>query len=367
MKRRANPYPGVSRQTDRHGVTRWRFRKGGVDEYLPGPYGSEAFVRAYNEAREGLKTTERFSRATYGSFDWLIEQYLRNPRHHEKAARTQAQIRMELEWLRKQVGHLPFAKFGVRHVEAVMARKDGAAAANRVRKLLSMLFNFALAMEFEGVTKNPARYAQPRKHKSDGFYTMTAAEMRQFLTAHGPGTKARLVFLLAQNTGAGRTDLTKLTWNNIEGDRIRYRRQKTGVAMDARISRELGDELARVPRDGLVIISHSGGRAYKPESLANWFKDRCKEAGLPHCTFHSIRKGQATAIVDAGGSAEEVMAFLAHETPHEGATYTKKAARGRLADAALDRVSKTDAEQSLTNPSEKLVKAPVKPLKAKEN
>ena len=67
MKRR-NPFPGVSRVTDRHGEVRFRFRRKGFDTYLPGPYASAEFRAAYEAAgidefvylgQDVLKTLER--------------------------------------------------------------------------------------------------------------------------------------------------------------------------------------------------------------------------------------------------------------------------------------------------------------------
>ena len=202
-------------------------------------------------------------------------------------------------------------------------------------------------------------HAPPERMKEggEGFHTWTAAEMAQFLKRHGPGTKARLVFRLAQNTGAARADLTRLTWGNIQNGKIRYSRGKTGIVGEYTILPELAEELARLPRDVMLLIHHGKGLPYKPETLGNWFKDRCKEAGLPHCTIHGIRKGQATAIADHEGTEFEVMSFLAHATPKEAATYTKKAKRGRLADSGLSRLSGAEPEQTLSNLSEKLDKS----------
>jgi hypothetical protein len=50
------------------------------------------------------------------------------------------------------------------------------------------------------------------------------------------------------------------------------------------------------------------------------------------------------------------MAFMAHATPKEGATYTKKASRARLADNAAAKVSGTKPEQTLSNLSGRLDK-----------
>ena len=47
MPRRRNPYPGVTRVTDRHGKVRWRFRRKGFSAYLAGPYGSADVRAAY--------------------------------------------------------------------------------------------------------------------------------------------------------------------------------------------------------------------------------------------------------------------------------------------------------------------------------
>ena len=68
MTRRRNPYPGVTRATDRHGRVRWRFRRGRVDCYLPGPYGSEAFRAAYEAAVNGARPDGKATVRTQGPF-----------------------------------------------------------------------------------------------------------------------------------------------------------------------------------------------------------------------------------------------------------------------------------------------------------
>ena len=353
MKRR-NPFPGVSRVTDRHGKVRWRFRRKGFTTYLPGAYGSAEWRAAYEAAVAEVKTPAIIERNPHGTLAWLIESYLRSPRHKNKSDATRRVLSRELDWLRDQAGDLPVAGFRAKHVEALMGRKDGPSAANKVRKNLSMLFTYAIKIEVDGVTVNPARAADRMSEGDEGFHTWTAAEMAQFLRHHGPGSKARLVFLLALNTGAARADLTRLTWGNIRDGRISYKRGKTGVGGDYLILPALAHEVALLPRDVMVLIHHGKGLPYKPETLGNWFKDQAKAAGLPHCSLHGIRKGQATAIADGGGTEFEVMAFLAHATPKEAATYTRRADRGRLADSGLSKLS---------NHSERLDKSTTKQLK----
>ena len=339
MPRRRNPYPGVTRITDRHGKVRWRFRRKGFSAYMPGPYGSAEFRAAYEAAVNESRTPASYTRDPHGTLGWLIEHYLRSPKHKNKSEARRRVLRRELDWLRDVAGDLPLASFRGRHVEALMAKKDGPAAANKVRKNLSFLFAYAIRQEVPGVTTNPARAAEKMRKGDDGFHTWTEAEMEKFLEHHGPGTKARLVFLLALNTGASRADLARMSWGNIKGGRISYRRGKTGVPGEYTILPELAEELARLPRDVMVLVHHSGGKPYKPTTLGNWFKDQCRAAGIAHCSLHGLRKGQATRIVNWGGTPDEVMAYLAHKTNAEGITYTKKADRGRLADAGLARLT----------------------------
>nr|WP_301546287.1 tyrosine-type recombinase/integrase [Paracoccus saliphilus] len=93
-----------------------------------------------------------------------------------------------------------------------------------------------------------------------------------------------------------------------------------------------------MPRDVMLFLNHGAGRPYKPESFANWFKDQCIAAGLPHCSIHGLRKAGATRLAEHGASEYEIMAFLAHKTPHEAATYTKAAGRARLADGGMSKL-----------------------------
>ena len=105
-------------------------------------------------------------------------------------------------------GDLPFKRLEVRHIEALMAKKTGPTAANTVKKNLSMLFNFAAKkLEYKG--PNPAKFAERLKVNPFGYHTWTNEEVDRFLHRHGPATKARLVLLLALNTGMARQDLAQ--------------------------------------------------------------------------------------------------------------------------------------------------------------
>lgn len=345
MTKRKNPYPGVVRATDRHGKERLRFktkRGGGFSCYLPGPYGSPEFKAAYKVAAERRRSPA--SLAPHGSVGWVVTEYLSGSRWSALSDARKKTLRRELDWLREQAGDLPLARLEVQHVEALMGRKDGPTAANTVKKNLSMLFNFAAKPRKAGGlglrVDNPARHAVSRKERQGGYHTATTDEVARYLAYWGPGTKARLVFLLGQNTGAARVDLSKLDRSDVRDGCIHYSCQKTGVEGVYEIQPELANELDRLPPGQFHLIAQDRqDRPYTPESLGNRFKVWAKAAGVPLITIHGIRKGQATAIAEAGGTEVEVMSFLAHRTTDEARTYTVAANRKKLTKSGLERLN----------------------------
>lgn len=345
MTRRKNPFPGV-RKSIVKGHVYWRFEAGDFRTNLPSPYGGAEFVAAYEAAVKGAKaqrvTTEP------GTVAWLIEQYLGSLKYQGLSVSRKRSIRGELDWLRGAAGKYHFADLRVKHIEAVMAKKTGPVAANTVKKNLSMLFNFA-AKKLDYTGPNPAKSAERLKTNPDGYHTWTEDEIDWFLARHGPGTKARLVALLALNTGMLRTDLCRVGRQHVSVkngvQRIAYRRAKTSVAADLPILPELAVELAHVPPDRLLFITQDGRAVgYKPETLGNWFRDRCREADVPGA-LHGLRKAGATRLADAGATDWEIASYLAHTDTKQSATYTRKANRSRLADSGFSKLERVQPTQ----------------------
>ena len=162
-------------------------------------------------------------------------------------------------------------------------------------------------------------------------------EIQAFKIHHASGSKARLALVLFLFTGASRQDVARLGWPNVAEGRITYRRGKTGIEANLPILPELSVELASVAKDQMLFLTHSKGRPYKPETLGNWFKRQCRAAGVPGAA-HGLRKLGATRLANNGATPDEIRAFMAHKTNKEGATYTRKADRARLADSGSAKV-----------------------------
>lgn len=339
MTRRKNPYPGVRKNMVK-GHLYWKFEVGDFRCNIPGPYGGPEFLAAYEAAMKGAKAPA--STAEPGTVSWLAEQYLSSLKFLNLSPSRKRSIRGELDWLRGTAGKYHFARLEVRHIEALMAKKTGPTAANTVKKNMSMLFNFA-AKKLGYTGPNPARFAEKMKTNPDGYHTWTDAEVDRFLACHTARSKARLVLLLALNTGMSRTDLCRVGWQHVSQKngraRIAYKRAKNSVAADLPILPDLAEELAELPKDRLLFITQDAKPiGYKPETLGNWFRDRCAEAKVPG-SLHGLRKAGATRLAEAGASNWEIASYLAHKDTKQADTYTKKANRAKLADSGFAKLA----------------------------
>ena len=80
-------------------------------------------------------------------------------------------------------------------------------------------------------------------------------------------------------------------------------------------------------------------------SFGNWFRDRCNEAGLQHCSAHGLRKACAERLANAGCTPEQIKAITGHKTFSEVAHYTRDADQERNAKEALAKLLKSESEQ----------------------
>lgn len=339
MKRRKEKkYPWVRKNIVKARLY-WRFEKGDFRTNLPGPHGSSDFEAAYEAALEQVKLPK--TRAKTDTIGWLIERFLSSVRYKDSSPIRKETLRYQFDWLREQAGDLPFARMEVGHVEALMAKKEGPTAANTVKKNLSMLYNFAAANEnYKGI--NPAKFAYRYKENKSGYHTWTEAEVQRFMERHVPGTKARLAILIAMNTGMARQDLCAAGRHMVRVKngklRIEYTRGKTGVRADLPVIPELAAELARLPPEQILFLPQKGLREpYKVTSFGNWFRDRCREAGVSG-SIHGLRKAGATRLADAGASDWEIASYLAHTDTTQASIYTREANRSKLADSGFEKL-----------------------------
>jgi integrase/recombinase XerD len=100
------------------------------------------------------------------------------------------------------------------------------------------------------------------------------------------------------------------------------------------------------------LLTHQG-KPYTAKGLSNAVKQWCIEAGLPHCSAHSFRKGTLTRIADRGGTPHQIAARGGHKGLRMVEVYTRKAHQLRL-DREAARLLRDEAETKVSNMAETL-------------
>lgn len=348
----------VREYRDRHGVMRLEFRRKGHKGWpLRQPLRSQEFWDDYEAAMAGdvppgvakpgrNAVPVRIEAADRKSFKWLVEEYKKSSSFSSLADRTKKVRASILEDLCDQYGELPYALL---NAPAVMKLRDQRAdkpeSANARIKAIRQVYRFALEYQIGGVTMDPTRDVGFIKSKNpDGFHAWSTDEIKRFEEAHPVGSKARLALALMLYAGcARRSDVVLLGRQHVTRDgRLVYRQFKGRNNRPVQIDIPVIDELRRIldasPTGELAFLVTDLGKPFSSNGFGNWFKKRCVEAGLPHCSAHGVRKAAAARLAELGCSDLEIMAIGGWQTLKEVQRYTKGARKRVLADSAMSRV-----------------------------
>jgi integrase len=95
--------------------------------------------------------------------------------------------------------------------------------------------------------------------------------------------------------------------------------------------------------DAMTFLTTDAGVPFSSAGFGNWFRDRCNEAGLPHCSAHGLRKASATRAAENGASENQLMAMYGWRTSKEAQHYVRAAERKRLAASGMVHLLKIKA------------------------
>jgi integrase len=331
----------IHRFRDRHGKARHYVRRTGFKPVpLPGQPGTEEFMAAYAAAMNG-ETAVRLevgaSRTAAGTVNAAIASYYSSAAFLALATETQGNRRAILERFREEHGDKRIAMLEQRHLMAMLAVKKPHAAKNWLKALRGLL-QHAVAAHLR--PDNPtAGIKLARRKRSDGFPTWTQEHIAAFRACHVLGTRARLALELLAGTGQRRGDVVRMGRQHVREGVLSIRQSKTGNLVEIPIHKlpELVEAIAAMPAgDHLTYLTTDSGKPFTAAGFGNWFRDRCKEAGLPTgYVAHGLRKASATRQADAGGTEHELMAWHGWTSISEAERYTKAADRRRLAQSVV--------------------------------
>ena len=249
----------------------------------------------------------------------------------------------------------PVSVLSTAHVLMLRDRRaDKPGAANNRLKYLSAMFGWAVERSL--MRSNPVRDAKPIRYASDGFHTWTPAEVKQFEERHPIGTKARLALALLLFLGVRRGDLVTLGKQHVKDGWISFVPAKTRYRRVRKSEKPILGELARVlaasPCGDLTFLVTDYGKPFTAAGFGGWFRKRCDEAGLPHCSAHGLRKAGATIAAENGATDRQLMALFDWDTASQATTYTAAANRKRLTASAAKLLGAGEQTENIDCPTE---------------
>jgi integrase len=356
--------PHVNSFRNRHGTMVFYFRKRGCKIVrLRGAPGSAEFMRAYEVAIGNVEPIViGADRAKAGTVAAAIGMMLASVAFADLADATQRMRRSILERFREEHGDKRIASIERKHMQALVDAKAATpSAARNFLAVVRSLMQFAIEAGIRA--DDPTLGVKRVKIKSDGFITWEEHHIAAFEARHPLGTMARLAFALALGTGQRRGDLVKMGRQHVRGDTITVRQQKTSKPLMIPIGDELRAAIDAMPADRLTFITATRGEPYLPTSFSNWFRDRCREAGLPiGFSVHGLRKAVCRRLAEAGCTEKEIAAITGHKSLRMMQLYTAAADQEHLARAAIERLG----NESVTHRERRAYTPTLNPLKLQD-
>ena len=357
--------PYIEKNKSRHGRMRYYFRHEGERLCrLPDDPESEAFSTEYWAARnkaEGGAALPAPPRTLPGhplpnSFRWLCALYMRSDAFLGLDATTQAKRRqiidsMLLEPVKKDGGDL-FADMPVRllSVDNLSRLRDRKAAtpfaADERVKVLCQVFDVTRPGRDgkpEPVMKvNTARLVRRFRKKTEGHATATGEEIRRYFEHHGLNSKAVLGLALLMYVGFRVSDLQAIGPRHRRGDIFIFRvfkgRNRNPKTLQVPIHPMLAYILALHKVAGLYYMMTEYGKPFSIKGLSQRVSEWFNQAGLPHLTAHSVRKGLATNIADNEATDSMMEGMFGWNDGKTSKIYTARKQQSRLAWQAVQRI-----------------------------
>lgn len=341
---------------DRHKKRRIRFRTKGVDTYLPFPPVGPEFEMAYAAALAGVTEWREnigASRTRPGSFDALAVSYYRSPTFRGLRETTKRTYRRIIENFRAKHGARMIRDLRREHVKALIGdMSDRPQAANRLLSLLKIMLDHALDNGW--IMANPATGIKGFSKKTKGFHTWSDAEIAAFEERHPEGSRARLALNLLLYTAQRRSDVVLMGWQQINGRTISVKQEKTGAELDLFMLPALLTSIRELPRDKPTFLTTDFGKPFTAAGFGNWFRDRCNEAGLPHCSAHGLRKAAARRMAEGGMSGDIIKAVTGHTDLKQVSVYTAAANQTALAEMGAKAIAGKKSRTNIVQPNRKV-------------
>jgi integrase len=304
--------PYLSREDNRHGKECLFVRRHGRRIRIREQEGTPAFAKAYSDALDALERPveagerARKEAAKAGTMGWLAARYFAESEEYKKLYDKSQQARRSC-------------------IEDCLREPRVPGSTDLIRDCIKSI-----------------------QIASGGFHTWTVGEVEQYLERHPISTKGCLALALMLYLGARRQDAVDFGKQHIRNGWFCYVPKKT-LYKRRDVSQKpflpvLADIISRSPCGSLTFLETAYGKPFTANGFGGWFRDRCDEAGLPHCSAHGLKKAGATLAAENGATASQLMAIFDWSTISQAEVYTKAANRKRMAGDAMGFINLDQSE-----------------------
>lgn len=165
------------------------------------------------------------------------------------------------------------------------------------------------AVKDEIIDKSPAQFVTAKKKETKREY-LTMDEVNLLANTECVSPVLKDAFLFSVFTGLRLSDVTKLTWSDIRGNRMYLRQQKTDEILESELSETAQDILSRQDHSHSKVFHHMPDKTSIGRYLKRWTQD----AGISkHITFHCARHTCATLLITYGSDLYTVSKVLGHK------------------------------------------------------
>ncbi|MBS1911682.1 MAG: site-specific integrase [Bacteroidetes bacterium] len=175
------------------------------------------------------------------------------------------------------------------------------------------------AVHDEIITSSPAtKIKGVRKAETQRAY-LDEGELRKLAATPCRQADVKRAFLFSCVTGLRISDVRKLRWRNITGDRIVFSQKKTGGAEYIDLSDAIRSVLGERGEPDAQVFELPAGT-----TIGNVLRTWCAAAGVTkHVTFHVARHTFATRLLTLGADIYTVSKLLGHTTLAHTQVYAK--------------------------------------------
>lgn len=353
MSKDRRPY--LSSFQDRHGSTRWRYRRAGKTISISGQPGEPRFEEAYQAAIEGRLPRKATVVAHPGatvpkSFRDAWKRVLRTPEWIVLDNATKSKnTRLAEEFLTLHViendpalwADMLVEDLKRRHIKEILARFS--ATPHKAKHLLVTIRKMiAVALDEEWIEVDPS-YKLSYRPEYTGWRAWTDTEREAFEARWPVGSTPRTAYGLALWLGNRRSDVARVKWSwfDFKRNTVSFETKKGEKSLVLPLTPMLREILAPLPRTNEFVLVTAYDKPFSEKSLTGRMADWTNSAGMPKgCTMHGLRKTLGKMLAETGASTRQLMETLGHDDIQHAELYSRAAEQERLAKDGMSKVTR---------------------------